>query len=241
MKNYLINYATPSFFSSQLRNAQSGLAVGFSSVLQWRKEDIGSDFFQKHSSILSEPRGGGYWLWKPYFILKTLEMVKDGDCIFYSDSGAAFSRPVSPLLKTIKDNKDGVVGFRLAGPHKEGGWTRRNVLQRLNMDTDIIRRSQQHMASFLMIKKTTFAIDFISEWLDLCTDPLLITDAVHEDYPDNFPEFEEHRHDQSLLSLLMKKYEISLMADPTQWGLYHNETSEIDVYFDHHRNTVASK
>jgi hypothetical protein len=240
MKNYLINYATPSFFSSQLLNAQSGLAAGFSSVLQWRKEDIDSEFSQEHFSILKQSRGGGYWLWKPYFILKTLEMIKDGDCIFYSDSGAVFSRQVEPLLKTINDNDDGVVCFRLAGPHHEGGWTRRHVLQSLDMDNEEIRRSKQHMASFLMVKKTGFSVDFITTWLELCKDPLLLTDSVKEKGIDNFPEFQEHRHDQSLLSLLIKKHQIELAPDPTQWGVYHKETTEEDVYFDHHRNAKST-
>lgn len=236
MKSYLINYATPRFFSSQLRNSQTGLAAGFSSVLQWRKEDIEPQFYNQHSLILNQSRGGGYWLWKPYFILRTLEMIEEGDSVFYSDAGATFSRDCAPLREVINKNQSGVVGFQLAGPHKEGAWTRRNVLQALDMDTEEIRWSQQHMASFLMVKKTPFAVDFIAKWLELCTDPLLLTDAVEEEGLESFSEFQEHRHDQSLLSLLIKKHGISVVPDPTQWGLYHKETTEKDLYFDHHRN-----
>ena len=42
--------------------------------------DIDIGFMQINNDILSSKRGNGYWLWKPYFILKTLiEKLNDGD------------------------------------------------------------------------------------------------------------------------------------------------------------------
>lgn len=47
-----------------------------------------NDFWPKHSRFInSNPRGYGYWLWKPYIILKQLELLNDGDILFYADCG----------------------------------------------------------------------------------------------------------------------------------------------------------
>ena len=31
-------------------------------------QDIDNEFYQKNIEILKQPKGAGYWLWKPYFI-----------------------------------------------------------------------------------------------------------------------------------------------------------------------------
>ena len=36
----------------------------------------------------SSPRGGGYWIWKPFVILKTLKSMQEGDILLYADAGA---------------------------------------------------------------------------------------------------------------------------------------------------------
>lgn len=45
---------------------QSGL--GADNVIEYSKEDIEPGFIEKNRSIMSNPRGFGLWLWKPYFI-----------------------------------------------------------------------------------------------------------------------------------------------------------------------------
>ena len=37
---------------------------------------------------------------------------------------------------------------------------------------------------------------------------------------DNFPDFREHRHDQSVLSLLSVKHKLEIFRDPSQYGKY---------------------
>ncbi len=42
------------------------------------------EFQTRHSDFVARnQRGFGYWLWKPYILLRTLEQAKDGDIIFY--------------------------------------------------------------------------------------------------------------------------------------------------------------
>jgi hypothetical protein len=57
----------------------------------------------------------------------------------------------------------------------------------------------------------------------------------------NSLEFKDHRHDQSILSLLVKKYNIEIFRDPTQWGNSEKElfkNSSYDQLFFHHRGNI---
>ncbi len=45
---------------------------------------------------------------------------------------------------------------------------------------------------------------------------------------DNYPEFVAHRHDQSVWSLMSKKYQINRFRDPSQFGLIHQYEAEVE-------------
>ena len=102
--NYLINYADLAFYESRKQNSLSGIEMGFDAVIQYKKEHIDEEFLTKNELILSRQRGAGYWLWKPYFIAKTLREVQEGDIVFYSDAGSRFINP-KPLDLIIKRNR----------------------------------------------------------------------------------------------------------------------------------------
>ena len=52
---------------------------GFDKEIAFNPSNIDAKFFQKYRNILEQKKGGGYWLWKPYFILKTLNDLNEGD------------------------------------------------------------------------------------------------------------------------------------------------------------------
>ncbi len=41
-------------------------------IISYGDKDLDLEFREKHKSLLSFNRGYGYWIWKPYLILKTL-------------------------------------------------------------------------------------------------------------------------------------------------------------------------
>lgn len=47
----------------------------FDKIILYLPTDIDKKFYEKNKNILSQKRSGGYWLWKPYFIVKTLEKM----------------------------------------------------------------------------------------------------------------------------------------------------------------------
>jgi len=73
------------------------------------------------------------------------------------------------------------------------------------------------MASFQVYKKNKESMEFVKEWLEICCSKNNIDDSCL-DNKINLDEFKEHRHDQSILSLLAIKNNIEIFRDPTQWG-----------------------
>ncbi len=110
----LINYSDKNFKTSQKLNSKTGMGIGnFDRFIEYSPEDIDKKFYQKNEHILTQLRGGGYWLWKPYIILKTLQRkdVKYGDYIFYLDSGAYFINKIDYIIDLSKKYSQDIIPF----------------------------------------------------------------------------------------------------------------------------------
>ncbi|NTV48331.1 MAG: hypothetical protein HGB32_08520 [Geobacteraceae bacterium] len=215
--NILINYANDVFRESQKLNSIAGKEVGlFDEVISYSPQDIDTDFFNRNKRILQQNRGNGYWLWKPYFIKKTLEAAKYGDFVFYCDSGSYFIRPVTPLIDSSVATGQEIVVFDLTYLERE--WTKRDAFILMDCDSEKYSESIQRLGSFSLWKKSTFTMNFVDEYLRYAQDERIISDMENQcGYP-NYPEFKEHRHDQSIFSLLTKKYDLKAYRDPSQFG-----------------------
>ena len=149
-------------------------------------------------------RGGGYWIWKPYFILKTLkEIVKYNDYLIYSDSGSIYIDSVYYLLSVMIRDKIDIMSFHL--PHQQKYWTKRDAFLLMNCDTQKYAESKQILATFIFMKNTNFTRSFINEWLKYAQDKRIITDQPNVLGKPNYLGFRENRHDQSIFSLMIKK------------------------------------
>mgnify|MGYP000615107427 FL=1 len=43
-----------------------------------------AEFINKHAEFINNNRRGfGYWIWKPYLIMKQIDKMEDGDIFFY--------------------------------------------------------------------------------------------------------------------------------------------------------------
>lgn len=212
--NFLLNYADGPFEDSQRKNRRTGFRVGgFDRVLCYGPRDIEPDFRREHQAILDQPRGAGYWLWKPYFVFRTLKTLGPDDTLFYCDSGAHFICSVRPLFDLLKDGRD-VMVFCLE--HQERRYTKRDCFRRLDCDLPEFADTPQRLATMHLWRSTPRTLALAEEWLALSTDPGLLTDLESES--PNYPDFVDHRHDQSILSLLTKRYGIEAFRDPSQWG-----------------------
>jgi hypothetical protein len=213
----LVNFATPNFFEAQKFNSKTAVQVGnFDEVFCTNPDLIDTLFKENHKTILDQARGAGYWLWKPYFILKALNQLRDGEVMMYADSASHFIHSADPLLNLPNAFQQDVIPFELELP--ESAWTKRDAFVFMNADIENHRESRQILASFIVIRKSIFSIRFVEQYLHYCSNPNILTDLENTCGLPNYPDFVGHRHDQSVFSLLCKKYRLQEFRDPSQWG-----------------------
>ncbi len=213
----LINYSDKFYTRAQKNNTKSAIKLGcFKKVISFKSDDIDEQFYQTNKDILVSPRGAGYWLWKPYFIKKTLSLMSDGDYLFYCDSGSLFVNSVDELLKFVKTTNQDIIPFEL--PFNESQYTKRDCFILTNTDEVKYQNTKQRLATFSVWRKTEDVMKFVEEWLSLAQDQRIITDLENQMGFPNYDDYIEHRHDQSLFSLLTKKYNLMAYRDPSQHG-----------------------
>jgi hypothetical protein len=211
-----INYANVNFRKQQKFALKAAQYIGgFDKVIGYTVNDIDKGFALRYQNILSQVRGGGYWLWKPYFIQRSLKKMSIGDYLFYSDSGAFFLKSVVPLVEVLENSNKDIMAFEL--PLIEEQWSKKELIRNMGCDEDLYLKSNQISASFILIKKTEQSEKFVEEYLAYSCQELNLTD-IYDVNVEQDANFIEHRHDQSVFSLLYKRYGYEAFKDPTQHG-----------------------
>ena len=238
MKKYHINYANGRYLKAQEYCSESAKAAGFDEVISYSIENIDNEFYEKNRHILEQPRGAGYWIWKPYFIKKTLDKMNDGELLVYSDSGSYYQESPQPLIDLIQKEKTGVLSFELKGL-LEKVYTKRDTFVLMGLDNPKYSESSQREATYIWLIKNDFTVNLINEYLEYAQDDRIISDLPSQN--ENFPEFQDHRHDQSIWSLLCKKYDITPHRLISQHGAHLVNDFPNDTYGQitmHHRNPI---
>lgn len=211
-----INYSDENFKKKQKYNTKTAYKKGKADrVIEYSPKDIDEKFYEKHKEILDEKRGGGYWLWKPYIILKALDEIKEGDYLFYCDSGAFYVKRIKNLVDSMERAGENIMLFEL--PLIEKQWTKRELFETIGCDFEKNGKENQIMATYFLIKKSLKSQRFFEKYLSYACKKNVLNDIY--DAKIQCKEFLEHRHDQSLLSLLAKKENIKPFRDPSQYGM----------------------
>ena len=88
----------------------------------------------------------------------------------------------------------------------------------MGMDVQRVYESYQRLASFMTLRKNCQSLQFVMEWLACGMDPRILTDIDNEMGKPNIPAFRGNRHEQTVLSLLSKKWQLDEFRDPCQYG-----------------------
>lgn len=102
-------------------------------------------------------------------------------------------------------------------------WTKGDLLNRLRVrDNPEITATQQIGATTFFVRKCDVAMDFMSEWIRIFSDDFSMIDDRPSIAP-NMDGFIEHRHDQSIYSILGKLLPISITSVFEFWVPRHND------------------
>jgi hypothetical protein len=166
--------------------------------------ELYSEFIDKNK------RGYGYWLWKPLVILDMMNKYEKNSIIVYADAAFEVIRNNSTIelfnkyINDVNTHETHRLGF--LDKTLECEYTKQDLFEYLEVNDDKYKTSKQILGGIQILLNTDENKKLMEEWLKI-----MITDNYNylDDSPSksrNHDKFIEHRHDQSILSLLKKKY-----------------------------------
>jgi hypothetical protein len=178
------------------------------------------DFWLKHGHFLeSNKRGYGYWLWKPYLIKTELDKMNENDILVYCDSGCQVNeqgkRRLHEYIDMLNTSEHGILSFQLE--FLEPLYTKNQVFETLEFKKNVL----QCMATVIILKKNANSSSIINEWYEHCEN----YDLINDDNGKEDPRFIDHRHDQSILSVLVNKRGSLKITDETYFSNWNDGTN----------------
>jgi hypothetical protein len=202
----------------------------YTEVFGASEKDLAPAFRQRFSEYLRpEHRGYGYYAWKPQIAKQILESLSDGDILHYIDAGCHLNPRgkwrLGEYFGMANEAPSGIHGFLCLPPNgslfydgrsfpdqAEYKWTKGDLLDRLDVrDKPDITSTQQIGATTFFLRKSDVSMDFMNEWVKTFTDDFAMIDDRPSISP-NLDGFIEHRHDQSIYSILGKLLPISTIS-----------------------------
>ncbi|MDE7273214.1 MAG: hypothetical protein K2N95_09150 [Lachnospiraceae bacterium] len=241
-----VNYADKKFQRAQRLNSRTAMEWGADRVIEYGPEDIDEAFRRQNREILDAPRGGGYYLWKPYFYRKAYNEIGDGDYLVYIDSGAVYVNKIKYLIDCMEHENVPLMIFSLERERIEKASTKRDAFVLTDCDNAAYTDTPQSIGGYFVCKKSPVVEAYLDEVLYYAQDIRIISDNPNVMGLPNYDEFVDHRHDQSVISLMSKKYKLKRFRDPSQFGLsncYEEDVERRSTYpqiVDSHRFNAGS-
>lgn len=195
----LISYSDASFRRAQRTQGIKALSFGFRTVRLFQESDLSDEFRAENCESLSFSRGAGYWVWKPEIIRLSIQS-SSGNPTLYLDSGIVIKINAKAFEDLASDGKIHV--WKLVG-QKIQHWTHPLVFERLTW-AQKYRDSTMIYAGAILFSDNEFTTKFLNTWSQLCADPELLHPETRIETLGS-PDFIWHRHDQSLLSLVVAR------------------------------------
>lgn len=178
--------------------------------LRWLKT---TNFYKENKELLSCKKTG-YCSWKPYIILDALKYYKK---VLYLDSSTLIHKSIYKII-----NKRNAI-FSTSTALKNLYYTKPETFSITGLNTNKYKNGNQFWAGNILANRK--GIKFLLEWLKYCEIKNCISDDYNEILPSNFSY---HLYDQSIYSLLYKKYRYESNND----NCIYNENGEcLDYYF----------
>jgi hypothetical protein len=218
MKKYFITYGDERYTKSVERIKQEAKQLNiFDEIICYSPSALGTDIL--NCEAMQHKRGGGYWAWKPNIIWLTLQKMDEGDIVVYCDAGCTLSesKEWQKWFQILK--KYSLIGFLIH--QKNEAYCRKNTIDYFVNQGKYFGKLYMVSATTI-IKKTPKTVELISEWNDLMINrPDMVLDIAETERKSEAQCFKENRHDQSIFSGLVCKYQREAQIY-LQWENYEN-------------------
>lgn len=202
----LVNFIHSNTNDKENNCCQSALKYGFTECVSYNISVYDKDrlFREQHEHIFNLTRGYGPWTWKPFIILDSLLSMKYGDMVMYLDSEFVFIDSPAKYLKMALQRQ--VLPFATSSVEKH--WTKRDTFILMDADYPKYADTTQRAGGVSLFVVSPFAIDLVSEWLHYVQDERIVNDEPNFLGYANYEGFKGNHHDQSVWSILTKKWNI---------------------------------
>ena len=207
----------------------------YDKIIVCNEKDLDYSFKEKYKEkLIVGSRGFGYWCWKPQIILQLYKNIKYGDIIQYSDVGCHLNHHgierLRDYINLTNNSHNGILAFRSTNPQfpliyddrklldlVEYKWTKGDLFDYFGVRNNrSITHTQSYGATNLFIKKCEKSEEFLNKWLSVINHNFCLIDNSESISP-NFDGFIEHRHDQSILSILCKLNNVPYISSYEYW------------------------
>lgn len=212
---YVTNFADANYHIQQQINTESAYKKGKADfVIEYHEDDL-IDLKNKFPEHFKIKRGYGLWFWKPYLILKTMKRMNDGDYLFYCDSGAVFIDDIHKLIPDLNSSGHDIMFFEQ--PLLAHSFTKKETYYLLGCNDF---SGNQLLGGYIFLKKSPQTLNYMTEWLETMSDIRVLSGKRYLTNISEDKNFIAHREDQSVLTILCKKWGIQAYRDPSDLGIF---------------------
>lgn len=237
----LITYTDHRMTISAERLGASAHKFGCDSTSIYRPAVLDPEWAEQMKEVLACERGAGFYCWKPYVVDKAIKEMQEGDILIWCDAGTEIIADVNQLIGAMDEN---ILFFSNGFKHVE--WCKMDLIhycfglygrsENASFDDTLVNNAKQTQASQIVFRVNDETRTFVAHWLSIASIPHLVDNSPSE--APNFPTFQEHRWDQSILCCLQIMYGYKLHWFPSTYGYHIKDQHPTDHYpamFNHHR------
>jgi len=225
-KIHFVTYGNEMYNNSKKRLYKESTNSGwFDTIHIYGPKNLSDSFKTEFGDILKKLRGAGYWIWKFDIIKQQLTKMVNNDILIYMDAGCSINikgkTRFNEYIDMLNNSSESIISFQCKGAI-ENRFTIKELFHHFNMNVN--NNLKQFVGGVLIMKKTDKMMKMINECINvLRTDHLLVTD--HYNKLGQCSDFIDNRHDQSILSLVRKKYGSIILTDETWFIPFGNKES----------------
>lgn len=182
------------------RLKESASAHGLETIIYGHDFILGKEFYPKYAKVLDKVSFG--FAFKSMCLYDALHnKVKNGDIVFFLDSNHVVVNPDEPIK--IAQTYGCYLHDHIWVYYPNKDWTRRDTFVNMGCDEEKYWEAPQLQANTIGFVRNTKNLEFTKEFRE-CS---LNYDIMfgNNEYP-NFDSLNQHRHDQSIFSILAVKY-----------------------------------
>ena len=207
MRKHFITFSDSKYNTTKLRIYNEAVNSNFfDTITLYGESDLPDSLL---SYCLANERGFGFWSWKPFIVKTHLGKIEFNDILIYCDVGCIINPNgivrFNEYIELLK--KYEMLAFQMH--HLEKEYTKMDTL--ISLKGEHLSDTGQIAATSFLLKKTNNTLDIINNWNEYSNDKHLIDDS--ESIIQNDSSFKDHRHDQSILSILCKMNNVHLLGN----------------------------